>query len=182
MKSEDKIVIALSKRNMIIGMLASLAFVVLAVFIFINAINSGSNAISVFDIVLSVVTIILFTFFFIVNLKKFFDKKAGMIISNEGIIDNSSGVSLNVLIPWKDISSVDNISNFFTKTIVIRLKEPKKYLEKAKHHPLRKLISANMKMSRTPININVFGLAIPQDELFEIISTRHKKFGTKKRR
>ncbi len=182
MKLEDKIVIDLSKRNTFIGILASLGFVILALTIFVNAINSGSSAVSVFDIILSTVTIVLFTFFFIVNLIKFLDKKAGLIISNKGIIDNSSGTSLNVLIPWEDISRVDNVSNFFAKAVVIRLKDPKKYLEKAKSNPLRKLISINMKMSNSPISINTFGLAISQDELFEIISTKHKKFGTKKRR
>lgn len=182
MKLEDKIVIDLSKRNTFIGILASLGFVILALTIFVNAINSGSSAVSVFDIILSTVTIVLFTFFFIVNLIKFLDKKAGLIISNKGIIDNSSGTSLNILIPWEDISRVDNVSNFFAKAVVIRLKDPKKYLEKAKSNPLRKLISINMKMANSPISINTFGLAISQDELFEIISTKHKKFGTKKRR
>ncbi len=182
MKSDEKIVIEISKRNTLIGTIVSLVLVLLAILVFVNAIKSGSSAVSVFDIVLSVVTIIMFTFFFIVNLKKFFDKKAGIIISNKGIVDNSAASSLNTLISWKDISSVDVISNFFSKAIVIRIKDPKKYLEKAENHPLRKLISLNMKVANSPMSINTFGLAISQDELYKLISDKHKKFGAKKKK
>ncbi len=182
MKSDEKLVVSLSKGNLIFGTVGSLLFVIMAIFIFINAVRNSLNVLGIFDIIISIVTILMFLFFFVMNAKKLFEKNPGLVISKQGIVENSSGTSLNVLISWKDVISVENKSNFFTKSIILHIQNHNVYLKKAKELAPNKLAGFNLSGASSRIVISPFGLAMSQDELYKIINDNFKKYGSKKRR
>jgi hypothetical protein len=63
--------------------------------------------------------IIFFGFVGFYLLKKLFNKKPGLIISNSGIVDNSSGISVG-FIPWSDIKEIKEtmVAKSETPTVV----------------------------------------------------------------
>lgn len=52
-----------------------------------------------------IASVIFFGLVAVTMFRKFSDKKPGLIINNQGITDNSSGVSAG-LIPWNDIDKI----------------------------------------------------------------------------
>ncbi|MES1199699.1 MAG: STM3941 family protein, partial [Pseudomonadota bacterium] len=61
--------------------------------------------------------------------RKLFDKRPGLVLSAEGIVDNSSGVAAG-LIPWSDIEAFNVAEIRGNKFIVVLVKDPEKYLQR----------------------------------------------------
>src|SRR4051812_22343719 len=104
MINSDQIEIRLSKRKLILMLIGSIIFVVLGVSCVINPEKYHSimfnNPSLIF--VTGIASIIFFAICAIAFIIKFGDKRPGLIISDKGIFDNSSGVIAG-FIPWSDI-------------------------------------------------------------------------------
>lgn len=85
--------------------------------------------------------------------KKFiFDKKTGIIIDEEGILDNSSYVAVG-LIKWSDIKSIRKSNVSSTEFLLIDINNPDEYINRKKG--LKKiLLKMNYKSYGTPISIS----------------------------
>lgn len=109
--------------------------------------------------------------------KKLFDKAPGLVINSEGLIDNSSAVSLGVM-PWADISSVDQMEIMGQKFICIFFEDPQKYLgrgnflQKRVHH-------MNMAMCGTPATISANTLQADFPYLYCSIKTAFENYSSK---
>lgn len=106
--------------------------------------------------------------------QKLFDKKPGLVIDEEGITDNSSGVSAGKIL-WKDIKdiSVQEVAN--QKFIMLEMKNPEFYLQREKNPIKKGMMELNYKLYQTPINISINGLKIDFEELNELISEKFIK-------
>lgn len=82
-----------------------------------------------------------------------FDPKIGMVIDENGINNNSSGVSVG-LINGKDISSISTLKIASTKFILIESTNPDKYINRAKNGLSKRAMKANTKMYGTYISIS----------------------------
>ncbi|MFC0515196.1 STM3941 family protein [Mucilaginibacter angelicae] len=144
--------ISLSKTKIIKGLLGSVAFVAIGLWILICQPHIGNP---VFDNILvkygaSTACIIFFgftTFFF---LKKMSDKKPGLIINNEGIYDNSSVG----LIPWSDITRFSISSVMNQQFLVIGLKDPEQYITAQTNLFKKKSFDFNYKNYGSPLAIS----------------------------
>lgn len=112
---------------------------------------------------LSFFGLILFT---LIN-KYFRDKDSGIIISKKGIIDNSSYVGVG-LIKWEDIISIEQSMVNSTKFILIKTKNPKKYLNSPNLLKL-KLQKANYNVYGTPISISANFVSCDFNQLEKLI-------------
>ena len=153
----EKIEIPLSQNKLFLGIGGSLLFVILGVWLFLNVESFQENstlflrnpiAIRTFG----VIAILFFGATGVFALKKLFDKKAGLIIDENGITDNSSGGSVG-LIKWSDINEIVTQQVMSTKFLLIHVEDPEKYIGKAKNGMKAKLMKANMKMYGTPLSI-----------------------------
>ena len=117
--------------------------------------------------------------------KKVFTRKAGLIINDKGIIDNSNGTSIG-LIEWNDITGVETIKvsapvydYFFSvsspKMLLIKTSKPEKYIEHSKNMISQEAMKANNRMYGTPLTIIAHTLKINSSKLEKIISEQLKQ-------
>ena len=101
-------------------------------------------------------------------LRKLFDNSVGLTISEEGITDNSSAVSVG-LIEWQDITGVETLEIASNKILLVHTNNPEKYMERAYNFFSRKAMQANYKMYGTPLSITANALQIKYKELEQLI-------------
>jgi hypothetical protein len=165
--ADREIVIPLSKRKLLFGLVLCLLFVALSGWLW-NTVAANPR----FDPVIVRIVCILVGFlaglggtYSCIGL---FDKKPGLILDNEGIVDNSSGVATG-RIPWHEITGfkITEISHQKFLTILVQDSEP--YIERSSR--LRRLVNAaNAAMIGSPINISSNALQIRFDELVELVT------------
>lgn len=110
-------------------------------------------------------------------LKRIFNKEIGLIINKEGLIDNSSAVSIG-LIKWEDIDNVRAMNFSSIKFILIDVKNPNVYLQKAKNSFIQKIMKKNIEMCGTPITISSNILKCDIITLEKTINTEFEKWKT----
>ncbi|MEL6871074.1 MAG: STM3941 family protein [Pseudomonadota bacterium] len=175
---EEKVV-ALSKVKIVIALLGIIVFVALGAWLLsldaesIEGQRRFSNVTFVHG--LGVVSIVFFGLCGVLGVRKLLDRSPGLILSKEGILDNSSGISLE-RIPWSEVTGISEYQIQRQKFISIQLKDPEKYINKA--NALKRMTHrANMKMCGTPMNISANSLKMSYDELRDtIIEYYHNSF------
>lgn len=170
----NKIEIPLSKTKITLMILGSAFFIIAGVLIFFLGPEKQTYFKAFWMKITGVASVLFFGTTGIVGLRKLFDKKAGLILDEEGIVDNSSGVSIG-LINWADITDIKTEQVMSTKFILIHLSAPEKYLERANVFK-RKMMRANIKMYGTPISISSNALEYDFEELQKTIAAQFKKY------
>ena len=101
------------------------------------------------------------------------DRRPGLILSAEGITDNSSGVSAG-LIPWADVTGFSIFQHQKTRMLVVLVVDPEKYILRG-NAVQRLLHRANTGMVGSPISIAATTLKIDFDELKREVETWHSR-------
>ncbi len=175
----EKIEIPLSKKKLLLGVGGSMIFIVLGIWLFINANNFQEHSIGLARNPMVVKLFGLIGVFFfgatgIFAFKKMSDKRVGLTIDKTGITDHTNGGSMG-LIPWKDISKIRTHQIMSTKFLLIDVKNPEAYIEKAENAMKAKLMRTNMKVYGTPLSITSSTLKCDFNELERLIRTSFKK-------
>lgn len=167
---EEKVV-ELSKIKIILLIFGAVGFVVLGVWFLsmgahvIQNRKIFNNTFMVYGI--GVITIVFFGLCGFIGLMKLFDSSPGLIISTEGIVDNSSGVSAG-LISWSEVVGIGEYEIQNQKFISIQIKDPERYAVNG--NAIKRMAHrANIKMCGTPINISANSLKISYEELLGTI-------------
>jgi len=178
----NRIEIPLSKKKIILILIASIGFVVFGIWF----IYDPQNFVSDYNIryrmfnnpelirIIGIITTVFFGIGVVYGIKKLFDKKVALIIDSNGITDNSNASSIG-LIEWNDISGIRTIKVMSTKFLLIDISNPEKYIEKAKNRIQARLMKANMNMYETPLSITSNTLNYNFGELEKLIKTEYKK-------
>jgi hypothetical protein len=166
MGTQNKIEIQLSKSKLTLMALGSLIFVGLGCWFVTNPpkINNPifGNPTTIFIAGLASILFFGIAGFFL--LKKLGDKSPGLIISAEGVFDNTSAASAG-LIPWTDVLEIreKKISNQTFINLIV--KNPQDYIDKHKSPFKRKLLQINYNSYGTVIGISANGLKCDYKEL-----------------
>ena len=104
----------------------------------------------------------------IFGIKKLLDRKAGLIIDENGITDNSNASSIG-LIKWEDISGIKTKQILSAKFLLIEVKNPKEYIERTNNRMKTKLMQANMDSYGTPLSITSNTLKYDFEQLEKLI-------------
>ena len=102
--------------------------------------------------------------------QKVFNKKPGLIIDNDGIVDNSLGV----MFP-KQVTGFKHLKNGADDLLAIEIKNPEAYIEKEINSVKRKMLELNYSTLKTPVNIAASRLRMNFDELYATIMNAYKK-------
>lgn len=130
---------------------------------------------NVFFIRVAGIVAVLFSGFCLIALiKSFFTKKFNLIINEKGIIDNSSYVSVGMIL-WNDIISIKSIDVMSTKFLIIHVKDPSKFIN-SQSSIKKKLLQRSLKTYGTPISISSNTLSHNFDELEKIILKFYNKY------
>jgi hypothetical protein len=110
------------------------------------------------------------------SIKKLLDKTPGLVFNEQGIIDNSSGVSAG-LIPWEEIADIqifklNKVSS--QRFLSIFVHQAESYV--CRGNKFQQFLNRqNTRLSGTPINISTNSLKINFDELVNIVE-EHVKY------
>jgi len=180
MKETERIEIQLSKTKLTLLFLGSIMFVATGAWYVINPpkvnISIFSNPTLVFIVGLASILFFGLVGFFI--FKKLFDNAPGLIISTEGVFDNSSGVSVG-FVPWTDIVEIKETKISNQKFINIVVKNPQEYIDKQKSAFKRKSLKVNYNSYGTVIGISANGLKIKYNDLKALFDKQFAEFNGK---
>ncbi|WP_409966239.1 hypothetical protein PIECOFPK_00070 [Mycovorax composti] len=118
----------------------------------------------------------LFTIITAILAQKVFNKKPGLIIDNNGFVDNSLGVMFAKVL-WKDVTEIKHVQASGENFIVISIKEPEKYIAEERHSLKRKMLELNYTTLKTPINIAAGKLKVDFNELLNMMKRKYEEFG-----
>ncbi|MGC4103791.1 STM3941 family protein [Ferruginibacter sp.] len=111
--------------------------------------------------------------------KQLFNKKPGLVISEEGIYDNITAAKFGLIL-WPDIEAIFETAfplqastQYF---ITISLFDPEKYIARQKNTLKRKLLLANAKKYGSPVCISVHELNISHTELLQLLNAAFEKY------
>jgi hypothetical protein len=176
----DATAIALSRGKLVLLILASFAFIAIGAWMFtlddaeISQQRTLSNPLLFRGI--AVAAALMGALGVIISTRKLFDKRPGLVLSEEGIVDNSSGVAAG-LIPWSDIEGFGVVEIRRNKFIVVFVKDPEKFLQRG-NAMQRALHRANAQMVGSPVSFSTGTLDMPFAELWELLERYRAKYLT----
>lgn len=169
----NKIEIPLNKKKILVGIGASLLFVIAGFYLFTRLADHQTRFNPALVKVIGIAGILFFSATGVYGIKKMFDKAIGLTIDENGIFDNTNASSVG-LIKWADIVKIEIVQVASTKFLLIYTTNPGSYLDKAKGLKKR-LLQGNHKMYGTPISITATTLKYNFNDLEKLIDERLKE-------
>lgn len=182
MDSTDETIIELSRTKLVLLILGACAFVVAGVWLLsLDAaeIRSGRGFRFFFNdptVVYGagVASILFFGACGLYGLRKMFDKKPGLVLNSDGIVDNASGVAAG-FIPWSEVTGSGVVEIQKQKMLVIGVRDPQKYIDRG--GALRRAMNkANSGMTGSPVAIPSVTLKINFSELVSLFNRYQQKY------
>jgi hypothetical protein len=169
----DTIEVQLSKSKTIIMLFGCLLFIILGVSFVISPGKYGSFLVRSSTIIFLVgcLGVVFFGFVGFSVFKRVIDNTPGLIISEHGITDHSSGVCAG-FIPWSDIIAVKETVVANQRFINLVVKNPQEYIDRQKSALKRKIMQKNYDTFGTAIGITANTLKISYRELKKILEER----------
>ena len=171
--SEQQIEISLSKKKLTLMVIGSLIFVGLGIVFVINPEKYTSPIMRNPNVIFisGLASILFFSLCFFFIAKKLGDNSLGLIISDKGIFDNSSGLSAGQIL-WSDIENISIIKIHRQRLIMLQVSNPQEYIDKQTSSFKRKMMELNFKIYGTPLSITSNGLKISFDELLSTLTDK----------
>ena len=170
----DKIEIPLSETKILLIIGGSMLFVVVGINMFTTDEYSGFPP--AFLKLIGIVAILFFGATGIYGIIKIFDKNIGLTIDDDGIIDNSSGISVG-RINWSDITRIETGEYEGTKFLLIYTTDPEYYIDKVNVFK-RKWMEANNMIFGTPLAISSVSLKLKFKDLERLVYDKLQKHRT----
>ena len=127
----------------------------------------------IFVKVIATLSILFFGLCTIYGCLKLRDKRPGLTIDDQGIVDHSSGVAVG-RIPWSDVVGM-NVTNIAgQRMITVLVVDPQKYIDSCSSFA-RMANASNTKMTGSPINISPSTLKVDFNELLRLLTEAYEK-------
>ena len=177
MTEEEQIEIPLSRTKMTTAFIVSLIFIGFGIWFVISPpkVNSPVFGNPTLILLVGIAAVLFFGFVAITIFRKFSDKRAGIIINSQGIIDNSSGVSAG-LIPWTDIEEIKFVQVVSQKFLMVIVKNPQFYLDRVSNPIKRNAMKMNFKSYGSPISISANASKIDFETLKQQLEVKMKEY------
>jgi len=174
----NEIKIGLSKKKIIFAFIGSAIFVALGILFILNPEKFVSAVFrNVYFIrIAGFACIIFFSLCLIYISFKFFDKKPGLLINQNGITDNLNFSSIG-LIKWSEIIAIRSQQVMSTKFILIDVSNPAAFIPTNSKFKAS-LMKANLRMYGTPLSITSNSLDYNFDDLEKLLHTEFNKYKT----
>ncbi|WP_277017047.1 STM3941 family protein [Flavobacterium lindanitolerans] len=168
--SSETIIIKLSRKKMILALLGSFLFVIMGIWMVVShkEMNSIFLKFPLAVLILGILSILFFGFLAILIIKKLSSQTDGLIISSEGITDNSSAISAG-FIPWTEITAITETSYAGQAFVIIVIKNPEEFIAAQKSSFKRKAMTANHKSFGGAVSISANSLQTTHKNLKKIL-------------
>lgn len=124
--------------------------------------------------VVGLVAILVFGLALLFISKKIFSSEIGLRIDSDGIFDNATATSIG-LIKWNDISGIETIRVNGNKVLLLKVKTPQVYIDKAKNRIARSTMKNCLKTYGTPISLTATSLKIKFSKMEELVRQEFAK-------
>ena len=181
MSDNNQIEIELSKQKILLLLIGSILFVGLGIWFVINPDKFISSFIKSATVIFiaGIAAILFFGFVSFFIFKKLFDKKPGLTVNNEYIIDNSSAVAAGQIF-WSDVLKIKISQVYRQEFLMLIVSNPEEYINKQSSSIKRKAMQMNFRSYGSPISISANGLQCSFDELKNILEIKFAEFKTNK--
>ena len=169
----QKIEISLNKKKLVLLLFISMVFFGLGLWMMIS-LSDLEDFILIYPIIifLSGVSSVLFSGFCGIYIAyKLTDKKPALIIRNDGILDNSSGISAGLIL-WTDVIDIEVAEVRNIKFMMIIVKNPQEYINKQTNALKRFGMQMTFNFYGSPISISASTLTSNFDDLLELIQLK----------
>ncbi|MDQ0592410.1 hypothetical protein QFZ37_000779 [Chryseobacterium ginsenosidimutans] len=180
-KIDEQIEIPLSKVKITMLFCGALAFILIGLWFMISppeVNHSNRRAVffnPVFLFFIGLISVLFFGCCTVFIFRKLFDTKPGLIINQNGIIDNSSGLSAELVL-WSDIKEIKIITIHNQKLIMVILNNPHDYLNKVTNKLKKKGMEINYKWYDAPISISANSLQTNYKDLHRILLEKMQQY------
>jgi len=173
----ERIEIYSSKKKSLLLLIGSVVFVVLGLWIFLEADNLiGWRARNpTFIRGVGIASVLFFGLGIFISVKRLIKSEIVLVIDSVGLNVNPKK-SLTEFIKWSDIDGFQEIKIHSTRIIIIRVKDPAYWLDKETSGFRRKLMQFNTNNYNSPFNIATSGLDISSDSLLETLNNYYAKY------
>ncbi len=167
-----EVVIPLSKGKVVLLLLSAVAFIAVSIWIWSIADDQTRynplymKAVAVAGVSFSGLCAIYGCF-------KVFDTRPGLIIDEQGIVDNSSAVAAGRIF-WNEVLALNVSEIAGQRFITIVIADPQKLVGRGNFFG-RMLNTASTKMTGSPINISSISLGLKFDELVQALTMAFEK-------
>lgn len=161
-------------RNLVVAVLLLLLGIlfVLKPFLFIRSDDPGViKIIGYICTALSGIGIIVFA-------QKLRNKKLGLFMDEEGITDNSSGISAGRIL-WRDVKKIRVEQVAGQPFIMLEVKNPLVYLQQQQNPVKKRAMELNLQLYKTPVGITAQFLNIGSEQLLRLLEAAFKEFRSK---
>jgi hypothetical protein len=162
--------IPFSKTKMYLLFTASIAFVIISLWLLSVPESSFGPDFAPYLIITGMVGILFFGLTTFSIGRMIFSGKLALEVNDEGIRDETSGVAVG-LIRWEDITSFAPYSIMGNKFVLINVRNPDFYCERARGTMAKRAMRQNEKMTGTPIQLNCNSVKVSQEQLLELLNS-----------
>lgn len=165
--------IALNKTKLLLTSIGAGIFVVLGIWLITNTPSTSIVMVNDprFIKFIGVLSALFFGFIFVWALRRVFDDKPALIIDDEGMEDNSSGVSAGRVL-WKDVTEIKTIKVYNQKFLMLMVRNPKEYIDRQTKKMKKKAMEMNFNSYGSPISITTNSLKYSFNDLKQLIEQK----------
>lgn len=174
MSDGQTITIPRSKAKLAFALLVCLFAVVFGVWCVLKPASFGYKPTALI-IILGVVVIALFVFFAFCAVKWLFNNTPGLLVSAEGIVDNTVAGTENKIL-WRDVADITQWSYVGQKLVVVVLKDPHCYIDGCPSSKRRKAMLMNLQTCGSPVAISASVLKISHRKLYALLRDNFVKY------
>lgn len=168
---ECAVAIPLSKQKMLLAALGASGFVALGAAFFVLSAGQTAATALIMRLVAGA-SVVVFGTALVWVVGKLLDRQPGLIVSTDGILDNSSAVAAG-MVPWTEIRGFVIRSMRAQRFITVIVADPEKYVARGRW--VRRLANrANLRFYGSPVQISANALKIGFDDLVALLEHRYQ--------
>lgn len=173
----EKIEIYSSKKKALVVVLGSLLFVVVGIYMFINAedFTSYRSRFPLYTKMLGIVSALFFGTALLISIKQLFTDKLILVIDKFGVNVNPKK-SLEEYIEWKNIIGFSELKIHRQKFVVIDINNSDYWIQKEKNRLRKKLMKFNFRNYGSPFNLSANVMQTNYAELVKILNENLNKY------
>jgi hypothetical protein len=176
MEQSNTIRIPFSKSRLVLMLIGATIFVALGIWFLSDAL--GSNSLlgnRIIKVAVGLACVLFFSWVGYFISRKLFDSRPALIISDQGIVDQSSGTCAG-FVPWADVLEIKEVRIARQVFINLVVRDPEIYIERQESTFRRRLMRANLKRFGTAIGISANGLQCSHRKLKLLLDARFLEY------
>jgi uncharacterized membrane protein YuzA (DUF378 family) len=176
MEQSNAIRIPFSKSRLALMLIGAIIFVALGIWFLTDAF--GSNTLlgnRIIKVAVGLAGVLFFSWVGYFISKKLFDGRPALIISDQGIVDQSSGTCAG-FVSWAEVLEIKEVRISGQVFINLVVRDPEIYIERQESTFRRRLMRANLKRFGTAIGISANGLQCSHRKLKLLLDARFLEY------